>query len=77
MQVVGFNVSRLICQDISNGMERIHVPASNIVDKPPQPPTGMHQLAALMNQEIFPYFVHHCERNGATVDWLDSFPPCE
>jgi len=29
----------LICQDISNGLERITVPASNTIDKPPQPPT--------------------------------------
>ena len=63
--VTGLNVSRLICQDISNGLERIPVPASNTIDKPPQPPTGMFQLVALINQEIFLYFINSCEGNGA------------
>lgn len=53
MQVVGLNVARLICQDISNGLDRRRVPASNIVDKHPQPPTSTLQLVALMNQELF------------------------
>ena len=42
-------MSRLISQDISNGLERIPVPATNTIDKSPQPPTGMFQLVALVN----------------------------
>jgi hypothetical protein len=35
-----YTLCRLVCKDISNGLERIPVPASNTVDDPPLPPVG-------------------------------------
>jgi hypothetical protein len=31
----------LVCDDISGGQERIPIPATNLVDDPPIPPSGM------------------------------------
>lgn len=32
---------RLVCEDISNGQENFRIPATNLVDNPPIPPSGM------------------------------------
>ena len=34
-------VKRLVCKDITGGQEDIPIPATNLVDDPPVPPTGM------------------------------------
>lgn len=35
---------RLVCDDISGGQEKLMIPASNLVDNPPLPPTGKFTL---------------------------------
>lgn len=35
--------NRLVCGDISNGQETFPIPATNLVDNPPIPPSGMLQ----------------------------------
>lgn len=35
--------NRLVCRDISNGQETFPIPATNLVDNPPIPPSGMLQ----------------------------------
>lgn len=32
---------RLVCADISGGQENLPIPATNLVDDPPVPPSGM------------------------------------
>jgi hypothetical protein len=40
-------LSRLVCDDISGGQENLPIPATNLVDDPPVPPTGMFHICVL------------------------------
>ncbi|PWA98204.1 SRA-YDG [Artemisia annua] len=37
----------LVCEDISGGLENIPIPATNVVDDPPVPPTGLTYISSL------------------------------
>lgn len=39
--VLCFTFGRLVCDDISGGQENLPIPATNLVDDPPVPPSGM------------------------------------
>ena len=42
-QAIFFYFNRLVCADISNGQENFPIPATNLVDNPPVPPSGTLQ----------------------------------
>lgn len=35
-----YPLPRLVCEDITGGQEDVPIPATNLVDDPPVPPTG-------------------------------------
>ncbi|XP_065866883.1 histone-lysine N-methyltransferase, H3 lysine-9 specific SUVH4-like [Euphorbia lathyris] len=60
----------LVCEDISGGEENIPIPATNLVDDPPVPPTGFtYRKAIQLAKNIkLPANVTGCSCKGACVD---------
>ncbi|WCJ40240.1 Histone-lysine N-methyltransferase H3 lysine-9 specific SUVH4 [Euphorbia peplus] len=60
----------LVCEDISGGEENIPIPATNLVDDPPVPPTGFtYRKAIQLAKNIkLPTNVAGCSCDGACVD---------
>lgn len=59
-----YTLYRLVCKDISNGLERIPVPASNTVDDPPLPPVGkcicnLFHKFSYMSSSLHHITIHH------------------
>ncbi|KAL8153719.1 hypothetical protein V2J09_011479 [Rumex salicifolius] len=60
-------VRGLVCEDISEGQEDISIPATNLVDKEPFPPTGNKSLQVAANVKI-PKPTYGCRCKGMCVD---------
>jgi hypothetical protein len=52
-QAIFYCSNRLVCRDISDGQESFPIPATNLVDNPPVPPSGI--LQALKKLHIHCY----------------------
>ncbi|KAK9064695.1 hypothetical protein SSX86_016077 [Deinandra increscens subsp. villosa] len=67
------NVSELrglVCQDISGGLENIPIPATNLVDDPPVPPTGCTYIKSLQiaKNVLVPSSASGCNCKGSCTD---------
>nr|GEW94992.1 histone-lysine N-methyltransferase, H3 lysine-9 specific SUVH4 isoform X1 [Tanacetum cinerariifolium] len=60
----------LVCEDISGGLENIPIPATNVVDDPPVPPTGLTYIRDLQfaNNVIPPSSASGCNCKGSCTD---------
>ncbi|GJU69195.1 histone-lysine N-methyltransferase, H3 lysine-9 specific SUVH4 isoform X1 [Tanacetum coccineum] len=60
----------LVCEDISGGLENIPIPATNVVDDPPVPPTGLTYIMSLQfaNNVIPPSTASGCNCKGSCTD---------
>ncbi|KAL9229387.1 hypothetical protein vseg_004858 [Gypsophila vaccaria] len=64
------DVRGLVCDDISGGQESIPIPATNLVDDPPVPPTGFkyHKSMQVSDNVKIPAPPRGCGCNGSCVD---------
>ncbi|XP_050234043.1 histone-lysine N-methyltransferase, H3 lysine-9 specific SUVH4 [Mercurialis annua] len=60
----------LVCEDISGGLEDVPIPATNLVDDPPVPPTGLtYRKNLLVSKNInLPTNAAGCNCKGACID---------
>lgn len=50
-------LQRLVCEDISGGQEEVPIPATNLVDDPPVPPTGKMKLPTFYTRLMITFLV--------------------
>ncbi|WMV17705.1 hypothetical protein MTR67_011090 [Solanum verrucosum] len=65
-QTLTFSVYRLVCEDISGGLEDIPIPATNLVDDPPVAPLGKDIICAKGIK--FPSAPTGCNCHGSCLD---------
>nr|XP_043606847.1 LOW QUALITY PROTEIN: histone-lysine N-methyltransferase, H3 lysine-9 specific SUVH4 [Erigeron canadensis] len=60
----------LVCEDICGGLEDIPIPATNMVDDPPVPPTGLTYIRSLQvaKNVIVPEVATGCKCKGSCTD---------
>ncbi|KAJ0692707.1 putative [histone H3]-lysine(4) N-trimethyltransferase chromatin remodeling SET family [Helianthus annuus] len=60
----------LVCEDISGGLENIPIPATNLVDDPPVPPTGCTYIKSLQVSKnvVLPSSASGCNCKGSCTD---------
>ncbi|XP_026432555.1 histone-lysine N-methyltransferase, H3 lysine-9 specific SUVH4-like [Papaver somniferum] len=64
------DIRGLVCKDISGGQENIPIPATNLVDDPPGPPTGLTYIttAQVSASVRIPVNAFGCKCKGACID---------
>lgn len=64
------DIRGLVCDDISGGQERIPIPATNLVDDPPFPPSGFtyHKAMKMSKSVKIPSFKTGCDCKGDCID---------
>ncbi|XP_023749281.1 histone-lysine N-methyltransferase, H3 lysine-9 specific SUVH4 [Lactuca sativa] len=60
----------MVCEDISGGLENIPIPATNLVDDPPVPPTGYKYIKSIKVSKnvVVPGSASGCNCKGSCVD---------
>ncbi|KAI3503648.1 hypothetical protein L1887_32095 [Cichorium endivia] len=60
----------MVCEDISGGLENIPIPATNLVDDPPVPPTGYTYIKSIKVSKnvVVPKSGSGCNCKGSCVD---------